>query len=190
MNILVVAYNGQSYYFRPDTTLEKESKDYYCPDDIDSLALMPCLYIKISKAGKCIEQKFAHRYYDSIGAGILLYDYKIPNDPYSFCMATAMDHTTILSRQTVEPSLMGEVAYRWLIDGAVVTEWRGDVADNDRIADYLDSKVELVSRHCSLRIGDIIILELSTMKGLGELPVNANLSLTNGNQTLLNFNIC
>ena len=70
MNIIVVKADG-SFYTRPDTTLEREPKDFYIPDDISSATARTCTYIKIIKAGKAVPKAFAHRYFDALGKGIL-----------------------------------------------------------------------------------------------------------------------
>lgn len=70
MNIIVIKADG-SFYTRPDTTLEREPKDFYLPDDITAATARTCRYIKIIKAGKAVPKAFAHRYFDSVGRGIL-----------------------------------------------------------------------------------------------------------------------
>ena len=70
MNIIVVKADGE-FYTRPDTTLEREAKDFYIPDDIVSATARNCTYIKIIKAGKAVPKAFAHRYFDALGRGIL-----------------------------------------------------------------------------------------------------------------------
>ncbi|MDD2595591.1 MAG: hypothetical protein PHD11_07255, partial [Bacteroidales bacterium] len=92
MNIVVVPLNSTSYYTRPDTTLEKESKDYYCPDDVSLLSLSVSVNIKIIKAGKAVAKRFADRYYNEFGIGVMMYGESIIKDgnPLSFCMASSL----------------------------------------------------------------------------------------------------
>lgn len=70
MNIIVIKADG-SYYTRPDTTLEREPKDFYIPDDILTATARTCTWIKVTKAGKAVPKAFAHRYFDAEGKGIL-----------------------------------------------------------------------------------------------------------------------
>ena len=58
---------------RPDTSWEREDKDLYAPDFVDGYLFSPVLFVRISKAGKCIGRKFAGRYYDAVNYGILLH---------------------------------------------------------------------------------------------------------------------
>jgi len=83
MNIIVVRPDGSSYT-RPDTTLERDPKDFYLPDDLQKVTARTCTYIKIIKAGKAVPERFATRYFDAIGRGVLLYcDNDIPYIDYS-----------------------------------------------------------------------------------------------------------
>lgn len=72
MNIIVVRSDG-SFYTRPDTTLARPPWDFYVPDDFSSVSARTCTWVRIIKAGKAVPERFAHRYFDSIGRGVLLY---------------------------------------------------------------------------------------------------------------------
>lgn len=82
MNIIVVRSDG-SFYTRPDTTLERDPKDFYLPDDLNVVRARKCTYIKIIKAGKAVPERFAQRYFDAIGRGVLLYCDGISHIDYS-----------------------------------------------------------------------------------------------------------
>lgn len=83
MNIIVVRPDG-TFYTRPDTTLERDPKDFYLPDDLSSVTAQPCTYVRIIKAGKAVPERFATRYFDAVGRGVLLYcDNGIPHIDYS-----------------------------------------------------------------------------------------------------------
>src|SRR3954464_9915501 len=57
------------FFMKPDTALLKE-EDFYLPDFTKDLHHEIELVIKISKAGKYIQEQFAHKYYEEIGLGI------------------------------------------------------------------------------------------------------------------------
>ncbi|MBL7932580.1 MAG: fumarylacetoacetate hydrolase family protein, partial [Bacteroidia bacterium] len=57
------------FFMKPDTALLKDA-DFYLPDFTKDLHHEIELVIKISKAGKHIEEQFAHKYYNEIGLGI------------------------------------------------------------------------------------------------------------------------
>ena len=57
------------FFMKPDTALLKD-EDFYHPDFTKDMHHEIELVIKISKAGKHIEEQFAHKYYEEIGLGI------------------------------------------------------------------------------------------------------------------------
>ena len=72
MNIVVVRPDG-TFYTRPDTTLVRGARDYYLPEDLSSVTACPCTWISLKKSAKAVLERFAPRYYDVLGEGILLY---------------------------------------------------------------------------------------------------------------------
>ena len=73
MNIIVKPYGSDLCYCRPDTTWERENKDFYSPECVNEIYWTPVVFARVSKAGKCVGRKFVERYYDGVGCGILLY---------------------------------------------------------------------------------------------------------------------
>lgn len=96
MNIVVRTFSGK-IIVRPDTTWVRKDEDFYVPDFIDSLSAAPVLCARISRPGKCISQRFAERYYDTVGEGLLLYpENLIDSSPESFACASCIGHTTYI----------------------------------------------------------------------------------------------
>ena len=73
MNIIIKPYGSDLCYCRPDTTWERENKDFYSPECVNEIYWTPVVFARVSKAGKCVGRKFVERYYDGVGCGILLY---------------------------------------------------------------------------------------------------------------------
>jgi hypothetical protein len=73
MNIIVKPYGSDLCYCRPDTTWERENKDFYSPECVNEIYWSPVVFARVSKAGKCVGKKFVERYYDGVGCGMLLY---------------------------------------------------------------------------------------------------------------------
>ena len=72
MNLVVVRPDG-SFYARPDTTLVRGARDFYLPDDLSWVEVRSCRWIRILKSAKAVQERFAERYYDAVGTGLLLY---------------------------------------------------------------------------------------------------------------------
>ena len=154
MNIIVNPYGGGPCYCRPDTTWERENKDFYLPDCITELYWTPVAFAKISKAGKCIGKKFASRYYDACGYGILMYC-KVEG---SEDLVTCVDHTSILPVPAADAA---DGEYKVLIDGNTV------FSANGAEAEQMDEAICNASALTSIRIGDYIAVELDCKTILG-----------------------
>lgn len=57
-------------FIKPDTAILKNNAPFYLPDFSDNIQHEAELVLRISKEGKNIEEKFAHKYFDAIGIGI------------------------------------------------------------------------------------------------------------------------
>ncbi len=57
-------------FMKPDSALLRPGEDFYIPDFSEDVHHEIEIVVKISKMGKYIEERFAHRYYDEIGLGI------------------------------------------------------------------------------------------------------------------------
>jgi hypothetical protein len=73
MNIIVKPYGSSLCYCRPDTTWERENKDFFSHECVNEIYWTPVVFARVSKAGKCVGSKFVGRYYDAVGCGMLLY---------------------------------------------------------------------------------------------------------------------
>ena len=57
-------------FFKPETALLKDGKPFFLPQFSDRIEYETELVFHISRLGKNIAGKFAHRYYDSVTVGI------------------------------------------------------------------------------------------------------------------------
>lgn len=180
MNIIVRTASGATYC-RPDTTWERENKDLFVPDDVAAYCYAPVLFARISKAGKCVSEKFAGRYYDSIGFGVLLY---VGND---LATGSCHDHTSIL------PTPLKEKA--GLDDNALTCSFKMDDklifdAILEGCADMICKAISEASKIVSMRIGDYIAIELQQMMELTEREKQSrHLSADMDGESLFDFNM-
>ena len=157
MNIIVKTTSGRCYC-RPDTTWEREDKDLFSPDSVNSFLYTPVLFARICKAGKCVGRKFAERYYESAGYGLLLYAGDLMDgSPLSIASASCLDHTSVLpsamsARTALENAQEPFILYK---DGKEI--FRSGKTDTGMI----ESAISEASSFVSLRIGDMIAIELA-----------------------------
>ena len=170
MNLIVFPYDCDNYYFRPDTTMVHEARDFYCPDIITVLEAAPCFCIRICKSGKAISERFAGRYYDAVGFGVTLYAGNILAEGGLFALtqSTSFDATTVIPIPLKPAESLQELCPE-------ITQ------------EYIGRKMAVISRNTLLRIGDMLIFELAPRSIVDKsLPF----TLEWRGQRLFSFNIC
>lgn len=157
MNIIVRPYGSELCYCRPDTTWERENKDFYVPDGIGSMKWTPIVFVRISKAGKCIGSKFASRYYDAFNFGALLYG--SPSNGFEETAFTScMDHTSLLPFPLYNTIVMEqeENVYKVCKNGEEIFR-----TSSAGVQKAVEDALCAASRFTSLRIGDFVAVELA-----------------------------
>lgn len=142
MNIITVPYYSNLFYIRPDTTLNRDSNDYFCPDYVKEITITHFTYIKIERAGKSILSKFAKRYYKSKGYGLFLNATKLSiNDDGNLLecsVSRSLDNTTYYSQSQ---------------------DYNAETDEQD-----FDKTLENITRYISIRTGDMIAIENEAKK--------------------------
>lgn len=133
MNIHVVRTDG-SWYARPDITLVRDADRFCLPDDCTGALACRCRCIRIDKAGKAVAPRFARRYFSQWAPGICFYGVLEDGSATPF-----LDRATWVAQDFQPVEALGDVAFVPIIEG-----------------------LERVSRHVSLRIGDLLLFELTT----------------------------
>lgn len=163
MNITVRLHGQDSYICRPDTTWERENKDFYVPDFLKEIWYSPVLFARISKAGKCISPKFVSRYYDGLNFGILMYmgDILENRTPESIGFASVLDHTSLLPFPLYLPEVLSAEGneFRFCKDNDTLFS-----TTTGKETDYIgivERCITGASGYVSQRIGDIVAEELA-----------------------------
>jgi acylpyruvate hydrolase len=162
------------FFMKPDTALNRQNY-LYIPDFTSDLHYEVELVVKISKVGKHIDEKYAHKYYQEIGLGI---DFTA-RDLQSKCkekslpweIAKSFDNSATISTHFIkkEDLDMGNIAFSLQKNGQTVQE--GNEAD---MIFKIDQIIAYVSQFITLKIGDLIYT--GTPEGVG--PVTINDSIT------------
>ncbi|MBO5499257.1 MAG: hypothetical protein J5990_07655 [Bacteroidales bacterium] len=163
MNIIVKSYGSGLCYCRPDTTWERENKDFYSPECVNELHWAPIVFVRICKAGKCIGQKFASRYYDAFNFGALLYCHTPESSEIAFTSCT--DHSSLLPAPLYNPVVLenDDNIYEVRKNGETIFSSHGPdaVSDSASFKALIEDAVCRASRLTSLRIGDFLAIELA-----------------------------
>lgn len=138
MNVIVVRSDG-SWYVRPDTSIERESDEFYLPDGFSSVEAFRCIWIRIIKAGKAVNPKFAGRYFDHFGKGLVMY---CRRDDGTVC--PFVDGSTVIRQDT------------WPME-----QLAAEVSETGQYLDGISAAICDISRLTSIRIGDLFLFEAS-----------------------------
>jgi len=173
MNIIVKPYGSYLCCCRPDTTWERENKDFYSPECVNEVMWTPVVFARVAKAGKCIGSKFVERYYDGVGCGMLMY---CSTDQ---AVTSCADHTSILPMPLYNPEVLegrnefvvtkngNQTAVR-LVD-TVSPAGQNDLVISTEQGGWrhlLEDAICNASRLTSLRIGDFVAVELTPPQSL------------------------
>lgn len=163
MNIITRPYGSDLCCCRPDTTWERENKDFYSPECVNAIFRAPVVFARISKAGKCIGSRFAERYYDGFNFGVLLYCSTAEEmTPADIAYASCIDHTSLLPMPLYNPVLITneDNFFEISADGKKIY---GCHCGED-IKSIIEDTICRASQLTSLRIGDFVAAELEMLE--------------------------
>lgn len=174
------------FFMKPDTALLKD-KDFYIPDFTKDLHHELEIVLKISKAGKHIQEQFASAYYDEIGLGIdftardLQAECKAKGLPWE--KAKAFDNSAPVGSFVKKESLdLTALQLALHVNG----EQRQVGEAKDLIFSF-DKLISYVSQFVTLKTGDLIFT--GTPEGVGPVKIGDVLEGYLNGQKLLTLNI-
>lgn len=155
MNIVVNTYTGKCIV-RPDTTWEKDNEDFYPPEFVERISCTPVLFARVSKPGRSVGERFASRYYDAIGYGVLLYpENMLDGSEEGYACASCVDHTSFISFPGSEPSCLEGEAFTLSRGGEEIFSTTGCTRA------MIEKAIAEVTKYVYIRTGDVIAIELS-----------------------------
>lgn len=177
------------FFLKPDTALLRNNDPFYIPRFSERVDYECELVVKINRVGKCIDRRFAHRYYDEVGLGI---DFtardlqrKAIAEGLPWEASKCFDHSAALSPEFVSLAELGAIDnlhFDLKVNGQV--RQQGHTA---KMLFSVDEIISHVSQYMTLKIGDLIYT--GTPCGVGPVAVGDNLIATLEGHQLLNFDI-
>ena len=173
-------------FLKPDSSIIKNNKPFFLPDFSREIHYEVEVVIKISKLGKGISPKFAHRYFDELTLGIDITARDLQNQfsksglPWelSKCFDGAAPLGKFIPVSTITD--MKNINFRLEINDKIVQE----SSTSDMIFGFEDI-IAYVSRFFTLKTGDLIFT--GTPSGVGALHKNDNLIAYLNGKPLLDF---
>jgi 2-keto-4-pentenoate hydratase/2-oxohepta-3-ene-1,7-dioic acid hydratase in catechol pathway len=175
-------------FLKPDSSLIKNNKPFFLPDFSKEIHYEVEVVVKISKLGKGISPKFAHRYFDEVTLGIDITARDLQNNlskdglPWeiSKCFDGAAPLGKFVPVSTIKD--LKDIDFRLEINGKKVQESN----TSDMIFGF-NEIIAYVSRFFTLKTGDLIFT--GTPSGVGALHKNDNLVAYLNDKPLLDFMI-
>ena len=154
MNIIIKPYNPQEglFYFKPDTTLNRDYTNLYLPHFIKRVEAKELFYTRIDRAGKGIAERYASRYFSkgNYALSISIAPDIFPNAAPSAMPSQAASATP--SAAIINRSVANSIDYSFYSMPAEKIE---DPQLIEEFCKYIAQITEIIS----LRTGDIIAIE-------------------------------
>lgn len=178
------------WFLKPDTALLRNNDPFYIPTFSREVHYECELIVRIDRVGKCIEERFAHRYYHEVGLGIDFTARDLQREavaqglPWERCKA--FDYSAAVSPVFVPLEELGgdvqRLNFALDIDGE-----RRQTGDTSQMLFPVDRLIATVSRYMTLRMGDLLFT--GTPAGVGPVHSGNNLHATLEGRKLLDFDI-
>lgn len=175
-------------FMKPETAVPRPGEDFYHPDFSDDIHHEVEIVVKINKAGKNIEEKFARKYYDEIGVGIdftardLQLKLKTKGLPWE--LAKAFNGSAPVSEFLPKTQFADLQNISFSLDVNGETRQEGNTSLMLYQIDYL---ISFVSRYFTLKKGDLIFT--GTPKGVAAVKIGDMLSLAIEGKEMLSFEV-
>lgn len=175
-------------FTKPDTALLKNDAPFYYPDFTSDIHYEIELMLRISRNGKNIQEKFAHKYFDAIGIGI---DFtardlqsKAKEKGLPWALAKGFDGSAPISDFIEKEKLgnLGQLNFSLTIDGE--EKQKGNTSLMLFSFDYI---ISYLSKFFTLRKGDLIFT--GTPSGVGPVKIGNKLAGYIEKQRLLNCEV-
>ena len=176
-------------FMKPDTALLKDGKPFFLPPFSELIEYETELVVRISRLGKNIAPRFAHRYYDAVTVGIdftardLQARLRAEGSPWE--ISKGFDGSAVVGDFIPVDEVAGnlqDLHFSLRIDGKEVQ--RGHTAD---MIFPVDEMIAYISRFYTLRMGDLLFT--GTPEGVGPVAIGNRLQGYLGERQLLDFHV-
>lgn len=178
------------FFLKPDTAMLRNNDPFYIPHFTQEVHYECELIVRINRVGRCIEERFARRYYDEVGLGIDFTARDLQRraiaEGLPWEAAKAFDYSAAISPQFIPLAELGGDVQNLHFDLTVDGELRQSGYTGDMLFP-VDRLIAHVSRFVTLRMGDL--LYTGTPVGVGPVAPGQNLVATLEGRKLLDFDI-
>lgn len=175
-------------FMKPDSALLKDGKPFFLPEEMGQIDYEAELVVRISRLGKSIPQRFAHRYYDAVTLGIdftareLQRRLRSEGKPWEMCKA--FDGSAAIGEWIDVDKFRDIQAIHFHLDINGKTVQEGCTSD---MLYKVDELVAYVSRWFTLKTGDLIYT--GTPAGIGAVNIDDHLTGWIEDRKVMEFNV-
>ena len=174
-------------FIKADSALLNNGKPFFIPDHLGRIDYETELVVRISRLGKNIEKRFAHRYYDAVTVGI---DFtarelqtKLRNAGKPWELSKGFDGSAAIGEWVEVDKFRDIQAIRFHLDINGKTIQEGCTSD---MLFKVDELIAYISQFFTLKTGDI--LYTGTPSGVGPVHIDDHLEGYIEDRKVLEFN--
>ena len=176
------------FFLKPDTAIQPKGHPFFIPDFSNNIHFEVELVVKISKNGKNIDEKFAHKYYDEIGIGIdftardIQEDCKKKGLPWE--KAKGFDGSAQISNEFINKKSLKleDINFSLNLNNSLMQK-----GNSKNMIFSFDQIITYISKYYTLRAGDLIYT--GTPSGVGKVEIGDSLSCFINGREMLKVNI-
>ena len=176
------------FFLKPDTALQPKGHPFFIPDFSNNIHFEVELVVKISKNGKNIDEKFAHKYYNEIGIGIDFTARDIQEEckknglPWE--RAKGFDGSAQISNEFINKELLilNDINFSLSLNNSIM-----QTGNSKNMIFSFDQIISHISIYYTLRAGDLIYT--GTPSGVGKVERGDSLSCFINSNEMLKVNI-
>ena len=176
------------FFLKPDTAIQPKGHPFFIPDFSNNIHFEVELVVKISKNGKNIDEKFAHKYYDEIGIGIDFTARDIQEDckknglPWE--KAKGFDGSAQVSNEFINKKSLKleDINFSLNLNNSLMQK-----GNSKNMIFSFDHIISYISKYYTLRAGDLIYT--GTPSGVGKVEIGDSLSCFINGREMLKVNI-
>ncbi len=187
-DVLSTEQSEPIFFLKPDTALLIRNRPFYIPDFSKHIDYEAEVVVKISRVGKNIAEKFAHRYYEELTVGIdftardLQSDARSKGNPWAACKGFDQSAAvgTFVNKNELPP--INNLHFSLLKNGEQMQH-----ASTSEMINGIDKIISYISRYMTLHIGDLIFT--GTPQGVGKVEIGDKLEVFLEERRLLYCNV-
>ena len=175
-------------FTKADSALLKDGKPFFLPDFSEQVDYETELVVRICRLGKCIPERFAHRYYDAVTVGIdftardVQQRLRAAGHPWE--LSKGFDGSAAIGQWVEKEKLLDVQAVRFHLDINGSTVQEGCTCD---MLYRIDELIAFISRYFTLKTGDL--LYTGTPAGVGPVHINDQLTGYLEDRKVLELNV-